>query len=90
ARGETDLARASLDQLKEYDPAATGLTKLEAALALREGELPAGAALFEKHLAQSPGDADAWATLSEIQMRLGEYDASERSRQRAKEARAAR
>jgi len=85
-RGETDLARASLDQLKEYDPAANGLTKLEAALALREGDLPAGAALFEKHLAQSPGDADAWATLSEIQMRLGEYDASERSRQRAKEA----
>jgi len=83
-RGETDLAHASLDQLKKYDPAATGLTKLEATLALREGDLAAGSALFETHLKQSPGDADAWATLAEIQMRLGQYDASEKSRQRAR------
>jgi tetratricopeptide (TPR) repeat protein len=89
-RGDADLAHASLAQLKEYDPAATGLTKLEATLALREGDLAAGAGLFKAHLTQSPSDADAWATLAEIQMRVGEYDASEQSRQRAKELSTAR
>ena len=85
-RGDTESARAALDTLQKFDPRAEGLLKMQAAVALREAELPEAAALLEKHLARNPADTDAWLTLSEIQLKLGDFPASEASRQKAKEA----
>ena len=85
SRGDTEAARASLQILEKYDPQANGLIKMQAAVAMREAELPQAAALLQKHLALNPGDTESWLTLSEIQLKLGDFPASEVSRQKAKE-----
>jgi cytochrome c-type biogenesis protein CcmH/NrfG len=56
---------------------------MEAAIALRDADLPAAARLLQQHLARSPDDAGSWLTLSEVQTRLGDFPAAEQSRQRA-------
>ena len=83
ARGNLDAARASLAALRRYDPQAAGLLKMEAAIALRDADLPAAAQLLQQHLARSPEDAGSWLTLSEIQTRLGDFPAAEASREKA-------
>jgi hypothetical protein len=85
-RGDIDSARASLDILQKYDSQAEGLLKMQAAVALREAELPEAAALLQKHLESNPGDSEAWLTLSEIQLKLGDFPASDVSRQKGKDA----
>jgi len=59
---------------------------MQAAVAMREAELPEAAALLQKHLALSPEDAESWLILSEIQLKLGDFPASEASRQKGKAA----
>lgn len=86
ARGNLDAARASLSTLRSYDPLASGLLKMEAAIALRDADLPAAAGLLQQHLARSPTDAGSWLTLSEVQMKLGQFDAADQSRQKASAA----
>ena len=86
ARGDLDAARGSLSVLRAYDPQAAGLLPMEAAIALRDADLPAAAQLLRQHLARSPNDADSWLTLAEVQMRLGDFPASEESRRRAADA----
>ncbi|MFM8457439.1 MAG: tetratricopeptide repeat protein, partial [Chthoniobacterales bacterium] len=83
-RGDTESARASLDALEKYDPQANGLLKMQAAVALREAELPRAAELLQKHLAKNPDDSESWLTLSEVQLRLGDFPASEASQQKGK------
>lgn len=85
-RGDTEAARAALQSLEKYDPQAGGLIKMQAAVALREAELPEAATLLHKHLALNPGDSGSWLTLSEIQLKLGELAASEASRQKGEKA----
>jgi len=75
-----------LSALEKYDRQANGLIKMQAAVAMREAELPQAATLLQKHLALNPGDAESWLTLSEIQLKLGDFAASEASRQKGKEA----
>ena len=86
ARGKTDEARATVGALREFDPRAPGLDRMEAAVAAREGDLSAAAALLDKHLRESPDDAAAWLTLAEIQFKLGDFPAYEASRGKAKAA----
>lgn len=86
ARGDMDAARASLQIIETFDPRADGLLKMQAAVALREAELPASAVLLQKHLVTHPDDAGSWLTLSEIQHRLGDHEAAESSRRKAGEA----
>ncbi|MFM8683188.1 MAG: tetratricopeptide repeat protein [Chthoniobacterales bacterium] len=83
-RGDTESARASLDALEKYDPQANGLLKMQAAVALREAELPRAAELLQKHLAKNPDDSESWLTLSEVQLRLGDFAGSEASQQKGK------
>jgi tetratricopeptide (TPR) repeat protein len=83
-RGDTAAARASLEILTQYDPQANGLLKMRAAVALREAEMPQAAELLQKHLVKNPDDSEGWLTLSEIQLRLGDFAASEASRQKGK------
>ncbi|MFM8718552.1 MAG: tetratricopeptide repeat protein, partial [Chthoniobacterales bacterium] len=83
-RGDTESARASLDALEKYDPQAAGLLKMQAAVALREAELPRAAELLQKHLAKNPDDSESWLTLSEVQLRLGDFAGSEASQQKGK------
>lgn len=85
-RGDTEAAHGSLGILENFDPQAEGLLKMKAALAMREAELPEAAALLEKHLARNPNDSEAWLTLSEIQLKLGDFAASEASEKKGKEA----
>jgi tetratricopeptide (TPR) repeat protein len=85
-RGDTASARAALDELQKYDPQAEGLPKMQAAVAMREAELPEAASLLQKHLALNPGDSGSWLTLSEIQLKLGDSVASEASRQKGEKA----
>lgn len=82
-RGDMETARVSLEILKKYSPRAEGLMRMESALAMREGDLSAAATLLEKHLAEAPDDAGSWEMLAELQLRLGQDDASEQNRQRA-------
>jgi len=84
-RGDTATARASLEVLERYDPQANGLLKMKAAVALREAELPQAAQFLQKHLSRNPEDAESWLTLSEVQLKLGDFPASEASRQKGKE-----
>jgi hypothetical protein len=86
ARGDLDAARASLAILRGYDPLASGLLKMEAAIALRDADLPAAARLLQQHLARSLDDAGSRLTLSEIQTRLGDFPAAEESRRLAEAA----
>lgn len=85
-RGDTESARAALDSLEKFDPRAEGLLKMKAAVAAREAELPEAAVLLQKHLALDPDDAEAWFTLSEIQSKLGDFDASDASRKKGEGA----
>ncbi|MBE2181183.1 MAG: hypothetical protein IAE97_12000 [Chthoniobacterales bacterium] len=83
-RGDNETARASLEILKEFSPRAEGLARMESALLMREGNLPAAATLLESHLAENQNDIGGWEMLAELQLRLGQYEASEQSRQQAK------
>jgi predicted Zn-dependent protease len=58
-RGRTDLARVSLDALRESEPDNPGLLQMEAALALRDGDRPAAARLLRAYLRQRPADEEA-------------------------------
>ncbi len=86
ARGKTAEARESLEVLRKFDPHAAGLAKMDAAIALREDQPARAAALLEKHLSQSSDYAAAWLMLSEAQRTLGNPEAAEQSRQRARTA----
>ena len=81
-RGDTAAARASLENLEKYDPEAEGLLKMQAAVALREAELPHAAELLQTHLSRDPDDTESWLTLSEVQLKLGDSAASEASRRK--------
>ncbi len=83
-RGDNETARASLEIVKQDSPHAQGLARMESALLMREGNLPAAASLLESHLAENQIDIGSWEMLAELQLRLGQYEASEQSRQRAK------
>ena len=84
ARGKTAEARDSLEILRKFDPHAAGLAKMDAAIALREDQPSRAAALLEKHLQKHPDDASAWFMLADAQLLLGNPEAAEQSRQRAK------
>ena len=84
SRGDTATARESLEILTQYDPQANGLLKMQAAVAMREAELPQAAELLQKHLAHNPEDAESWLTLSEVQLKLGDFAASEASQKKGK------
>lgn len=85
-RGDTATARASLEILEKYDTQARGLLKMQAAVAMRDAELPQAAEYLQKHLAGSPADTESWLTLSEVQLKLGDFAGSEASRRKAKAA----
>jgi Flp pilus assembly protein TadD len=85
-RGDLDAARESLQILRDRAPSTPGLLKMEAAVALRDADLPAAASLLQQHLQANPGDAEAWLTLSEIQLKLGDFQASEESNRKGREA----
>lgn len=82
-RGDLSSARESLEALRAHDPQASGLLRMEAAVALRDADLAGAAQYLQQHLARSPEDAESWLTLSEVQMKLGDFPASEESRRRA-------
>jgi tetratricopeptide (TPR) repeat protein len=85
-RGDLDAARESLQILRDRAPSTPGLLKMEAAVALRDADLPAAASLLQQHLQANPGDTEAWLTLSEIQLKLGDFSASEESRRKGQGA----
>jgi cytochrome c-type biogenesis protein CcmH/NrfG len=84
-RGDLDAARGSLQILRSRNPRAPGLLKMEAAVALRDADLAGAASLLQEHLQANPRDTEAWLTLSEIQLKLGDFEASEESRRRGRE-----
>jgi len=84
-RGDLDAARESLQILRSRAPSTPGLRKMEAAVALRDADLPGAASILQEHLQANPGDAEAWLTLSEIQLKLGDFSASEESRLKGRE-----
>lgn len=84
ARGKTAEARDALEALRKFDPQAAGLDKMDAAIALREDQPARAAALLEKHLQKHPDDVSAWFMLADAQLLLGNPEAAEQSRQRAK------
>jgi cytochrome c-type biogenesis protein CcmH/NrfG len=55
-------------------------------VALRDADLAGAASLLQEHLQANPGDAEAWLTLSEIQLKLGDFGASKESRLKGREA----
>jgi cytochrome c-type biogenesis protein CcmH/NrfG len=59
---------------------------MEAAVALRDADLAGAASLLQEHLQANPGDTEAWLTLSEIQVKLGNFEASEESRRKGRRA----
>ena len=65
-RGRADLARTSLDALRESEPDHPGLLQMEAALALREGDRPAAARHLRQYLRSRPDDEDAQKMLQQI------------------------
>jgi cytochrome c-type biogenesis protein CcmH/NrfG len=85
-RGDLDAARGSLQILRARAPSTPGLLKMEAAVALRDADLAGAASLLQEHLQANPGDAEAWLTLSEIQVKLGNFEASEESRRKGQGA----
>ena len=85
-RGDLDVARESLQILRSRAPSTPGLRKMEAAVALRDADLPGAASILQEHLQSNPGDAEAWLTLSEIQLKLGDFQASEESSRKGREA----
>lgn len=84
-RGDLEAARATIERLKQFDARVAGLAKMEAAITLREGNLSAAATLLADHLRQSPRDAEALRLLAQIQERLGDTPAAERTRARLAE-----
>jgi hypothetical protein len=65
-RGRADLARESLDLLRESEPGHPGLLQMEAAIALREGDRPAAARHLRQYLRSRPDDEDARKMLQQI------------------------
>jgi cytochrome c-type biogenesis protein CcmH/NrfG len=59
---------------------------MEAAVALRDADLAGAVSLLQEHLQTRPGDAEAWLTLSEIQLKLGDFESSEESGRKGREA----
>jgi Flp pilus assembly protein TadD len=82
--GDLDAARGSLQNPPRPEP--PGLLKMEAAVALRDADLPAAVSLLKDHLQANPGDAESWPTLSEIQAKLGNFEAFEESRRKGRRA----
>jgi tetratricopeptide (TPR) repeat protein len=58
-RGRADLARDALEILRRFDIEVPGMLRLEAALAMREGNRAAAVSLLRKYLRQRPGDEEA-------------------------------
>jgi tetratricopeptide (TPR) repeat protein len=65
-RGRTDLARESLDILRSFDGEPSGRLRLEAAIALREGDRAEAIALLQQYLRLRPGDEEATALLKQL------------------------
>jgi len=65
-RGYLDEARASLDALRSFAPNLAGLAKMEAAVALRQGDHARAIPLLEKHLRLRPEDNEAREMLKKI------------------------
>jgi tetratricopeptide (TPR) repeat protein/lysophospholipase L1-like esterase len=84
-RGRTDEARAAMDALRRFDPDLSGVAKMDAAIALREGDTAAAASLLQKHLRLRPEDAESWRTLAILQRRLGRPAEAEESQRRAEQ-----
>ncbi|MEX1045111.1 MAG: tetratricopeptide repeat protein [Chthoniobacterales bacterium] len=82
-RGRIDEARAAMDALRRFDPDLSGLAKMDAAIALREGDAATAASLLQRHLRGRPEDAESWRTLATLQQRLGQNAAAEESLVRA-------
>jgi len=82
-RGYLDEARAAMDALRRFDPDISGLAKMDAAIALREGDFAAAVPLLQKHLRLRPEDSESWRMLATLQNRLGQTKAAEESRLRA-------
>jgi protein O-GlcNAc transferase len=82
-RGRTDEARASMDALRRFDAELPGLAKMDAALALRDGDEASAATLLQKHLRLRPEDAESWRTLASLQRRLGRDAEADESQRRA-------
>ena len=62
-RGRTDLARESLEILRSFDGEPSGRLRLEAAMALREGDRARALDALRQYLRLRPGDEEARALL---------------------------
>ncbi len=58
-RGRSDLARNALEALRKFGTEVPGMLRLEAALAMREGNRTAAVAFLRKYLGQRPDDEEA-------------------------------
>jgi len=65
-RGRVDLARESLQVLRSFDGEPSGRLRLEAAIALREGDRAEAIALLQQYLRLRPGDEEATAMLKQL------------------------
>jgi Flp pilus assembly protein TadD len=65
-RGRTDLARESLEILRSFDGEPSGRLRLEAVIALREGDRGKAVALLQQYLRLRPGDKEATALLKQL------------------------
>ena len=65
-RGRADLARESIEALRRFDADVPGIARMEAALAMREGDRGAGASWLREYLRQRPGDEEAKSMLEQM------------------------
>jgi len=65
-RGRVDLARESLRVLRSFDGEPSGRLRLEAAIALREGDRAEAIALLQQYLRLRPGDEEAISMLKQL------------------------
>ncbi len=65
-RGAVEEARYSLDALRAFAPDLAGLAKLDALVALRDGNRPSAIALLEKHLQLRPDDEESRQMLEKL------------------------
>jgi hypothetical protein len=65
-RGRTDLARESLEILRSFDGEPSGRLRLEAVIALREGDRGKAIALLQQYLRLRPGDEEAQRILQQV------------------------
>jgi Flp pilus assembly protein TadD len=65
-RGRTDLARESLEILRSFDGEPSGRLRLEAVIALREGDRGKATALLQQYLRLRPGDEEAQRILQQV------------------------